>query len=587
MKPNRYPGKPFAYGPHDVVGSDKKVPISEINAIPNPIPDTGSVSLFSLPAGSPLLGAIRDTSTSGLIIPPTSLSRPFSKIPSGSFSALPPLPSFIPTITSDILIDTNDLSSPSSVSLPKSPSGNPRSSASKAHSINLAVIILLAVGSALLLLGSCVFIRICTRTRRKDLPKPSLPIFEDADPEDDFFESKESPIFGGKERLSPMPGPTNIAGPAWTWVQYPQSGTSAQRNSTGGSLTGPHPIQNHTLTDTSSKPPFVVPATSLQTPKRQSMGAASIYSPRSCANIAQAITHDCLAISNGEQILTRPRNRMSLKRASQLTRDQEQRHSTGSTIGLAYDGECIASPSVLEYTPVDTPVIGHREGRERIKSSYLATGSYPLSNTHGTVYSIATATRVNVGQRNSFSKDKFARQRDTQALTYALGLATPETHYLQSPQPTIYPEDSMSVVDIQKLKKRSLIDRKPSQSVPDIPVIIPDQLSQNPGLMNMDFRMSQMSLSEVGMDDGALSLLETPELKNRSMSRPQSSSNTGLPSSSNGLDMPPRVPSPPPLPSLSQMALAQQNPEAYANYRSPTYSLYGLYESSNRRSIAR
>jgi hypothetical protein len=245
------------------------------------------------------------------------------------------------------------------------------------------------------------------------------------------------------------------------------------------------------------------------------MGAASIYSPRSCANIAQAITHDRLTTANGDEILTQSRSR-TLKRRSQLVRDEKQRHreSAASTIGLAYDGDFIASPSIIEYTPVDTPVIGLREGRERIKSRYFATGSYPMvSNTHGTAYSIATATRVNVGQRNSFSKDKFTLQnsnskwhRDTQALTYALGLATPETG--QSPQPTLYPDDSMSIVEI---KKRNSSNRKPLESVPDIPVIIPDEMPRNSGLMNMDFRVSQMSLSELTIEDGRSSSMERSE----------------------------------------------------------------------------
>jgi len=43
-------------------------------------------------------------------------------------------------------------------------------------------------------------------------------------------------------------------------------------------------------------------------------------------------------------------------------------------------------------------------------------------------------------------------------------------------------------------------------------------------------------------------------------------------------DKPPRVPSPPPLPSLAQMALANADPD----YRSPTYSIYGYYEAQRK-----
>jgi hypothetical protein len=252
-RPARIPAKPFGYGPHDVVVPVRESLIkqpAEINTIPTPIPDTGPVTFGSIAPGSPLLGAIRDTSTFGLIIPPTPPpSIPLTIIPPGSFSALPPLQSPIQSVTSAILIDTDlRLSSTSSAgetNLPKSPNVNPQTTASKTHSVNLAVVILLAVGSVLLLLGSCILIKICTRTRRKDLPKPSLPIFEDADPEAEFFETNESPIFGGKERLSPMPEPNGAGGMAWNWIQYPHARltvASAQRNSSGGPYTSSHPI---------------------------------------------------------------------------------------------------------------------------------------------------------------------------------------------------------------------------------------------------------------------------------------------------------------------------------------------------------
>jgi hypothetical protein len=45
-------------------------------------------------------------------------------------------------------------------------------------------------------------------------------------------------------------------------------------------------------------------------------------------------------------------------------------------------------------------------------------------------------------------------------------------------------------------------------------------------------------------------------------------------------DRPPRVPSPPVLPSLAQMAMAHTHGQEYGDYRSPTYSLYGLYSGS-------
>lgn len=186
-------------------------------------------------------------------------------------------------------------------------------------------------------------------------------------------------------------------------------------------------------------------------------------------------------------------------------------------------------------------------------------------------------------------KLEFQVATDTQALTYALGLATPETNYLsRSPQPTLYPEDSMSVADTRTQTKRNPSVQRPSVSVPDTPIIIPtDKRPQDSGLMNMDFRVRQMSLSELTMEDGGLSPTETAEhdlAKGRYISGAQLFLSGSPPHSAS---IPPRVPSPPPLPSLSQLALAQHNPEADASHCSPTYSLYGLYESSDRRGTRR
>lgn len=559
-----------------------------VTSVPISVPNTG---IPPIPPGSPLLGAIENTATSGLIIPSTS-TPPFlfSKAPPRSFSALPPLPSLIATGSPSILAQTwipgsSSHSKPVETNPPTTPSLNTQA-ASKAHALNLAVIILLAVGSALLLMGSCILIKICTRPKRQIRPKPSLPIFEDADPEDDFFESKESPIFGGKERLSPMPDP---GGPAWHWVPYPHTNntqTPGIPNDTSGDRLAPGSYSGHTeynqipLDATASEAPPTVPAASYA-PKRQSIGAASMYS-RSHANVGQAITHDgheTALATDEDDLLTRSRTKISHKRRSHLGRDEKlrNRESSASTVGLAYDCDDVGSPATLEYTPMDkAPPAGYFEGRERIKSGYFATGTYPrVSTMPSATYSIATATRVNVGQRTSLAKEKFPnatskRQRDTQALTYALGLATPDTNSIaHSPQPTLYPDDSMSIADTKRQKRRHQVE-----SVPDIPVIVPEQSTARNGLMSMDFRVSQMSLSELTMgssqeDDGG----STQDIDHRNQYKREPAQN---------IDMPPRVPSPPPLPSLAQMALSQHNPEEYANYRSPTYSLYGLYENPIR-----
>ncbi|KAF8911000.1 hypothetical protein CPB84DRAFT_1763098 [Gymnopilus junonius] len=251
------------------------------------------------------------------------------------------------------------------------------------------------------------------------------------------------------------------------------------------------------------------------------------------------------------------------------------RDSTNSFVGLAYDTDMV-SPGPTEYVqPMETPVIENPfEGRARVRSGYFAAGAYPrISTLPSASYSIATATRINVAQRGSFTKDKYPsahhpstkRFRDTQALTYALGLASPKTDYgASSPQPTLYPDDSMSVAEIKHGKKRNM------EVVPDVPVIRPMQQGGTGAdtFMTMDFGVSQMSLTGLA-----------PDMASEAREPAQPDRHTS--------SKPPRVPSPPPLPSLAQMALAQHNPEAYASYRSPTYSLYGLYETSDRKSLVR
>lgn len=51
-------------------------------------------------------------------------------------------------------------------------------------------------------------------------------------------------------------------------------------------------------------------------------------------------------------------------------------------------------------------------------------------------------------------------------------------------------------------------------------------------------------------------------------------------------DKPPRVPSPPPIPSLAQMALQHADLEGYGDYHSPTYSIYGLYGGEGKSWVA-
>jgi len=159
------------------------------------------------------------------------------------------------------------------------------------------------------------------------------------------------------------------------------------------------------------------------------------------------------------------------------------------------------------------------------------------------------------------------RDQDTQALTSALGLASPIP---PSPQPTLYPDDSLSMTGdyargpagAKSNNVRSYTKPVPKPAVArnrlDTPVDSSDTLGN---LMLVDFNQgltTSRSVKEVVGEQRSYANLKRAD------------------------DRPPRVPSPPPLPSLAQMGLAHANPEAYADYRSPTYSIYGLYEAERK-----
>jgi len=592
-RPKHSAPKVSASEPHNAIPDDKKSStrpiVAEVTAVPNPTPDTGlsaTNSVNSLGAGSPVFDVLSETAPVGFTLPieltPTLMrTRTFV-----SFSALPPLLSTTLTPTSALagtraILPTQ--TQPTTNATAQAQSGNPRS-----HQVSVAVVILLSVGSALLLLGFCIVVRMCSRPRRSR-PVPSLPILKDPESESDFFETKESPLFGGDERLS--------ANPLWTWVQYPhpqnvqpqvQNDLSLQDgyvHSEYAQYTGSQTAQS--ITGRLHEPPSRQPQLQAVAPtitfagSRLSRASLGLYAP-SAPSYPDNTRQETVFTADGHDVIKRSKSKTS-KRQSKASFDDKKRESAASFIGLAYDGEDLTTASPVEYNHVleETPIMNPGfQGRTRVKSGYFAAGTYPrMSTLPSASYSIATATRINVGQRNSFSRDKPSphklnskRLRDTQALTCALGLSSPRTEYnISSPQPTLYPDDSVSIIEPRRLKKKNANDRKPVEISPDVAVVVPldEAMDINDALMPLSLGASGASL----------------------MGQPSSSDDYGAagPSSlvSRNLDKPPRVPSPPPLPSLTQMGLAHTNPEAYANYRSPTYSLYGLYESPDRKSIVR
>ncbi|PPR03616.1 hypothetical protein CVT24_007732 [Panaeolus cyanescens] len=608
--------------------SSKHIVIEAASVIPNPTPDTGPTPAPVVPAitgtpvaGSPLLGAISYGPTSTIFSSPTrSVNGPHIVTSLSTFSALPPLLSMVtPTSSTESQTGGDSLlvsPSPSVTDIDFPPESDTKTALGSSRPVSLPAIILLAVGSGLLLLGICIILKMCTRPRRVPRPTPSLPIIK-SDTDEDFFDGKESPIFGGPERLSPLPG---CNGPVWAWIQYPatmskSSGSlsanlplgrrvsqqsfypssenyAAKRASINTTIMQPIPEKDentssepasHGEQDSYSSSDIPIPMAYSSDKRSSAISMAPTFSLQPVYSNTTQATSKRSSIYRGD--LKRTRSKQSVRPKSQVMDDvKTRRESTTSFMGLAYDD----SPDPV-HTEKMTPVTVDQElaPRARVKSGYFASPGYQnrLSTIGNTGYSIATATRVNVGQRNSYTKDKTAmvdqwanakRQRDTQALTYALGLATPKTEYVvPSPQPTLYPDDSMSVIEGRRNKKKGFAER---ESIPNMPGIIPSSSSGN--LMGMRFGVSQMTLSGFGLQEGLNHRTDDVGVAgghsrhmDAGMSIPQSHRNT---------DKPPRVPSPPALPSLTQMGLQHNNPEAYANYRSPTYSIYGLYEGDRK-----
>ena len=576
--------------------------VAEVTTIPNPTPGMATVpiSTDTQGYGSPLLNPVASPTVT-LVSSLSSATRSRTARPLTSFSALPPLQSLVASLTANITTQTLVISSiPPVETLPPQIKDVGAHGGFQPHPVSLAIIVLLAVGAGLLLLGICIIIKMCTHPTRRPRPTPSLPVLKDLDPDDQFYESKDSPIFGGKERLSPLHGAN---GPMWTWVQYPQPTSKnsqlsnqdrniLQETTTNdpdlGSSCQTQPTTQNTNTQNLTRQSFHPPNILTNASNRLSVTSMSLYSPQGNLGLAIGGARESGFIADGYDM---KRSKSLNKRKSQNgLEDKKNRDSSDSSIHLAYDAE-VLSPVPTEYVQVrETPIITS-ERRARVKSSYFAAGTYPrVSTLPSGSYSIATATKVNVGHRNSFGKDKIAlqksnskRERDSQALTQALGLMSPKTEYMPSPPPTLYPDDSMSVAE--RPKKRNPSDRKPVEIIPpSLPVsaAIESGIPGSGTLKKMEFRLSQMSLSVLALDGN--------ENEKGRMRIPEAGEGFGSRRNIPPLrttDKAPRVPSPPPLPSLTQMGLAHNNPESYANYRSPTYSIYGFYENDRMSSFAK
>lgn len=480
-------------------------------------------------------------------------------------------PSFLPGATLTVSPDSLASQFPSTVDMPPTSSTpGPNVLQHQVRSpfkLSTPVIAAIAGGSALLLIVVLVLLRVYSRPQRLERPKPSLPILDD-DPsfsDEDMYKTTESPLFGGKERFSSNHG---NGGGIWSWAQRTRS------------------TELPTIQCYPPPPPTYV--------THQTSGESSIFAAKTGLLVARpppsqsvptlgtllSVPSKATAVNS-----TLSLHRMSMKSVSVYPNSLLEGGDTISIAGnpdggeLAYDGADIASPLFLaqdltEETVPSTTV------RSRVKSTYLSytPGSYPRMS--------SVQSGLGTGSTSKARDDDFdlrklppihrteSRKKANKAaiLTAALGMASPSTtHIPVSPQPTLYPDDSLSVVDARRSSKR-LLHRKPtpkrllrrSRIAPN------DNASPTISSPTLDSgtALGSLMLMEFGATSKSSGTLTEPEAKVYG---------AGAAGGRSG-NAPPRVPSPPALPSLAQMGLEHSNPEAYADYRCPTYSICGLYE---------
>ncbi|KLO08958.1 hypothetical protein SCHPADRAFT_587468 [Schizopora paradoxa] len=499
----------------------------QATALPDPIPAEGS----AMPKLKPNTG--------------TTLSIPPSVTP-----VVVPNPMISGLLVSSIVSTTTIWATPTSSLVASTGASLESSSADSARRLPIYVIVLLAFGStSLAITALSLIICLCRGKRRPSFPTPSAPILQD------------SPLFGGKERLSRG---------LWADPSFGNLRFSANKSASllrVGKGDGWKPLGVHNgISDSESEKTLRAPDSAIINEKLASPSPAVSVLPSSIPSSAVGLA---LETPSYAPVIKQPLRPVRKDVPSSVTKAKRM-----SAITSMYGGAEISSPTFTEtmiayQTPRPAPSPG--KPKPALKPSTAprdlrAQGSLKKSNSGR---SASNPRRHSVTRSDKEKEDPFLyaipsvksqerRDRDTKALTSALGLASPPLNPTTSNNNTtscfspisIYPEDSLS------MKRRTSLYRSEMPS--------PTSMSAALGsLMLQDFPSTATfaSFKSNGNADPFANPVEPITLKKKVAH-----------------DKPPRVPSPPPLPSLAQMALANADPD----YRSPTYSIYGYYESQRK-----
>ena len=527
----------------------------EASALPVPVPDYGHT-----PASQPSSLVIK----AGFLpsLDPTTVSPNLSQ---------PSLVNFNDAIS----LTTTDTLVPSTSTEALEPSSYPPSYTRQNPNHTMVAIIMSAVGGSFLLVALIVAARIRSRrSRRRHLQTPSLPIPQDTFPDPP---AEESPIFGGKERFSA----STTGREKWTWTQYRSKSPlrETEKDPFSDSFAKPHPPSNtlHPNEPSLRKPGFLERSLS-------HISALSAYSTAKSDVAGLVANASAPAFASTTTIVDRattnphPEKSEGARASLRQSKDKQAIRITirdwdaSSTDEYIYDG-VEDLPEVVTHLPVPTPNLPstHTIGRERVKAPYPV-GSCPSISASMNSIAAPTVTPSNTTAvvcadpfddpspyvaGSSTSKTPTRRERDTQALTVALGLDSPK---LESQAQTVPGRGRSSVLR----RSHTLAYHSSFVSAPES-ACSPCPSDDGSGLgkfMLRDYRRSSLFLPRE-------QVLPVAPLNLRSHG------NSTLQKAAMVDDKPPRVPSPPALPSLAQMAMSQA--ADYETYRSPTYSLYDVY----------
>ncbi|KAJ3490216.1 hypothetical protein NLI96_g1573 [Meripilus lineatus] len=545
----------------------------DVNAVPNPAPDAGITLIPANTAGSTLSV---HTGILPVVAPTATVTSGFPPLPTNAFL----IPSSVSPAATETSLSTGPLETSSAPPTRNHTSGH----------LSPTAIALISVGSFFTVLVTTIIICMCRRPRKRSHPTPSLPILQDAYAERKVDADEES-LFGGRDRNS-------ARAVLWPWTQYsqpqftpvepavtkePELKPALKRVSVPLDEKTAYPFTGYGATATDTlQPPQPTPLQSqiqsafTRAANRVSAMSMSIYpnSPQSTGyggiGLAFGGTASPLT-ADGQPVLQRSNSKGANRRYSKTARQS-----------VAFLGDFIGQDSYVIGDPAPLPKQGLTAStslgnRARVKPSYtpasalrtstsvsaLSTNTQPLGsgNTGNTGKSFADSAFV-LPPLSPVTKSDERRERDTRALTSALGLASPPPPP-SSPQGTLYPDDSITLAGDRRRSRPFSQNRRHSQIGSPI-----DAGIRLGNLMLTDFQsMASLPSTRVVAPPPPAPTRAKPITRKRAD------------------DKPPRVPSPPPLPSLAQMAMAHTNGDAYSDYRSPTYSIYGLYEADRKSKV--